>query len=350
MDKGNNARARVGTAGRAHRWRITLALAALLVPLLAACGPAWTTPVTTVKPTSAASYPHPEYLADTGWLADRLNDRSIRIVDLSPLEDYERGHLPGAVHVWWQDLMEVHNGTYGMLIDPAGRKRVFEAAGIAEGMTVVAYDDAGGRYAARFLWTLLYTDYAAGRLLDGGIAIWQAEGRTITRDVPTVAAAQLPDRAPHEKYLINGEDLLRDLGQPGLAVVDTRTLAEGRETWSGELRFGRIPGARSIPWDRNLAQKNTAIVRDPSELDRVYSGQSLTRDQQIVVYGLTGVDATHTFWMLRVLGYTNVRLYDGSWAEWGANAPNTPYTIEPLAVGAAPEDAPTARGAHPSAP
>lgn len=321
---------------------LILALAALLMPLLAACGPTTNGPVTTVKPTGADGYPHPDYLADTSWLNDRLGDRFIRIVDLSPLEDYERGHLPGAVHVWWQDLVEVNNGTYGMLVAPAGRKRVFEAAGIEEGMTVVAYDNTGGRYAARFLWTLLYTDYASGRLLNGGYATWQAEGRPTTRDVPTITPSRLTDRATKEEYLIDGEDLLRDLGQQGFAVVDTRTLAEGRETWSGGLRFGRIPGARSIPWDRNLAQKNTAIVRDPAELDRVYSGQALAKDQPIAVYGLTGGDAAHTFWMLRVLGYKNVRLYDGSWAEWGANVPNTPYTVEPLAVGTAPQEAPVA--------
>ncbi len=341
----NGGERRAHPAGRRRataRSLLTLTIAALLLPLLAACGPATNTPITTVKPTGADSYPQPQYLADTSWLDDRLGDRFIRIVDLSPLEDYERGHLPGAIHVWWQDLIEVNNGTYGMLVDPAGRKRVFEAAGIEEGMTVVAYDNVGGRYAARFLWALLYTDYAAGRLLNGGYATWQAEGRPTTRDVPSIAPSRLPDRAPKEGYLINGEDLLRDLGRQGFAVVDTRTLAEGKETWSGGLRFGRIPGARSIPWDRNLAQKNTAIVRDPAELERVYSGQALSRDQQIAVYGLTGGDAAHTFWMLRVLGYTNVRLYDGSWAEWGANTPNTPYIVEPLAVGDAPQEVPPA--------
>jgi thiosulfate/3-mercaptopyruvate sulfurtransferase len=317
---------------------LLLALVALLLPLLAACGRTTDTPATTVKPTGAEGYPHPEYLADTSWLNDRLGDRFIRVVDLSPQQDYERGHIPGAVHVWWQDLVEVNNGTYGMLVDPASRKRVFEAAGIEEGMTVVAYDNAGGRYAARFLWTLLYTDYAAGRLLNGGYATWQAEGRPTTRDVPTIPHSHLQDRPTKDEYLINGDDLLHNLGQQGFAVVDTRTLAEGKETWSGGLRFGRIPGARSIPWDRNLAQKNTAIVRDPAELDRVYSGQALSKDQQIAVYGLTGGDAAHTFWMLRVLGYTNVRLYDGAWAQWGANVPNTPYTVEPLAVGDAPQD------------
>ena len=311
-----------------------LILLALLLPLLAACGRTSNEPTTTLKPYPAAQYPRPEFLADTAWLAERVNDPFTRIIDLSPLEEYERGHLPGAIHVWWQDLIEVNNTTYGMLVDPASRKRVFEQAGIDNTTTVVAYDNVGGRYAARFLWALLYADYAAGRLLNGGIATWRAEGRAITRDVPTIQPSRLPNIPPNEKILINGEDLLAGLGQNSLALVDTRTLTEGRETWDRQLRFGRIPGARSIPWDRNLIQKNTAIVRDPSELGRVYESQSLGRDQPIVVYGLTGADAAHTFWMLRVLSYTNVRLYDGAWAEWGANRPGTPYQIEPLAVGA----------------
>ena len=314
-----------------------LAIAALLLPLLAACGTTRELPSNTVKPVPATQYQHPELLADTDWLAARLNDPFVRVVDLSPLEDYERGHLPGAVHVWWQDLVEVNNNTYGMLVDPATRKRVFEQAGIENGMTVVAYDDAGGRYAARFLWTLLYANIAAGRLLNGGIDIWRAEGRPITRTVPDIKPTHLADAAPNEAVLINGTDLQKNLGQPGFVAIDTRTLAEGRETWNGFLRFGRIPGARSIPWDRNLGQKNTAVVREPGELNRVYEGQAVQRDQTIAVYGLTGVDAAHTFWIMRVLGYDKVRLYDGSWAEWGANVPGTPYDVEPLAVGADPE-------------
>lgn len=327
---------------RAPRGRqlVSPLLAALIVlPLLAACGPTRVEPTTTLKPRPSSEYPQPELLADSEWLAARLNDPFTRIVDLSPLEEYNRGHLPGAVHVWWQDLIEVNNSTYGMLVDPASRKRVFEQAGIDNTVTVVAYDNAGGRYAARFLWALLYADYAAGRLLNGGLANWRAEGRPITRDVPTIAPSRLPDVAPQEQFLTNGEDIVAGLGQNNLAMIDTRTLAEGRETWAGQLRIGRIPGARSIPWDRNLIQKNTAIVRDPAELTRVYESQALARDQPIVVYGLIGADAAHTFWILRVLGYTNVRLYDGAWAEWGLSRPGTPYQVEPLAVGNDPEPA-----------
>lgn len=317
------------------------ALLALLLPLLVACSNGPTAPTITVAPIPADQYPRPELLADTGWLADRLADRNIRVVDLSPLADYERGHIPGAVHVWWQDLVEIHNVTYGMLVDPASRRRVLERAGIEYQMSVVAYDNAGGRYAARFLWVLEYTNYASGRLLNGGYAQWKAEGRPTTRDVPEFGVSRLPDNVPtNEGALYNGTDLLAHLGQQGFAVVDTRTLGEGQETWGGRLRFGRIPGARSIPWDRNLAQKNTAIVREPPDLLRVYESQDLNRDQEIIVYGLTGVDAAHTFWMLRVLGFNKAKLYDGAWAEWGATRNVARFPVEPLAVGLGPDRSP----------
>jgi thiosulfate/3-mercaptopyruvate sulfurtransferase len=324
-----------------RRLAVGVALLALLLPLLVACSSEPTAPTNTVKPIPADQYPHPELLADTGWLAERLSDRNIRIVDLSPLEDYEKGHIPGAVHVWWQDLMEVNNLTYGMLVDPAGRKRVLERAGIEYQTSVVAYDNDGGRYAARFLWVLTYTNYASGRLLNGGYAQWQAEGRPTTQDVPQITPSQLPDNVPtNENALYNGNDLVSRLGQQGLAVVDTRTAAEGQETWDGRLRFGRIPGARSIPWDRNLGQKNTAIVREPPDLLRVYESQELSHDQEIIVYGLTGVDAAHTYWMLRVLGFDKVRLYDGAWAEWGAERNAATFPVEPLAVGDDPQPRP----------
>jgi thiosulfate/3-mercaptopyruvate sulfurtransferase len=326
------------------KYRLAVAaIAIILLPLLVACSGGPTAPTNMVQPIPADQYPRPELLADTGWLVARLGDRNIRIVDLSPLADYERGHIPGAVHVWWQDLVEIHNPTYGMLVDPAGRKRVLERAGIEYQMSVVAYDNAGGRYAARFLWVLAYTNYASGRLLNGGYAQWQVEGRPTTRDVPQLAPSRLPDNVPtNEDTLYNGEDLLARLGQQGLAVVDTRTDVEGAETWGGRLRFGRIPGARSIPWNRNLAQKNTAIVREPPDLLRVYESQDLKRDQEIIVYGLTGVDAAHTFWMLRVLGFNRAKLYDGAWAEWGAERNAAMYPVEPLAVGDDPRPRPAA--------
>src|SRR4051794_10375715 len=96
-----------------------LAAVGLLLPLLAACTSASNVNSNTVKPVPATQYQQPELLADTAWLAERLNDPFVRVIDLSPLADYERGHLPGAVHVWWQDLVEINNQTYGMLVDPA---------------------------------------------------------------------------------------------------------------------------------------------------------------------------------------------------------------------------------------
>jgi thiosulfate/3-mercaptopyruvate sulfurtransferase len=335
----------------AQRGTALLVALLLLLPVLASCSSSKApAPTITVKPVPAAQYPHPELLADTSWLAANLDNPDVRIVDLSSLADYERGHIPNAVHVWWQDLVETNNNTYGMLIDPASRKRVLEQAGIGLGMTVVAYDDAGGRYAARLLWTLMYTDYASGQLLNGGIGAWRTEGRPTTRAAPRFAPSQLPaNHATKEDVLYNGNDLLAHLDDSSLKVVDNRSPDEVRDTWNDHLLIGRIPGARYVPWERNLGQKGTAIVRDPTELAHIYDSESLGHADQVIVYGLTGVDAAYTFWIMRVLGYTNVKLYDGSWAQWGANLPTSPFRthIEPPAVGAIPGVLPdTAKSTH----
>ena len=258
-----------GAGGRRHaatRPLLVLAIAALLLPLLAACGPAAKIPATTVKPTGADNYPHPEYLADTGWLADRLGDRFIRIVDLSPLEEYERGHLPGAVHVWWQDLIEVNNGTYGMLVDPAGRKRVFEAAGIEEG------DDGRRlRQRRRALRRPLPLDPPLHRL---------RRRATPQRRLCDLAGGGSPDDARR----VRRSPLPPPGSRPARGIPDQRRRSPARSRGAG-LRGDRYahPRGRAAdlvrrvalrahprraldPWDRNLAQKNTAIVRDPAEL------------------------------------------------------------------------------------
>ncbi len=321
------------TRGRRRATAICAVLLVLL-PILAGCGAA-RPPTLTVKPVPAERYPRPDLLADTAWLAGRLDDPRLRVVDLSPIADYRRGHIPNAVHVWWQDLIEIHNDTYGMLVGAERLREVLSRAGIEPGMTVVAYDNQSGRYAARFLWVLAFTGYADGRLLNGGIATWRTEGLPVTREAPRITPTTLPDRPAIHELLYNNDDLLARLGERGLGIVDARTSAEAQVTWDGRLRVGRIPGARGIPWQRNLGQVGTAVVREPGELALVYENQGLRRDMEIVVYGLTGVDAAHTFWTLRVLGYERVRLYDGSWVEWGAADPRR-FPVEPLAVGAAP--------------
>jgi len=172
-------------------------------------------------------------------LRERLGDPALRLFDLSDLPGYRDGHLPGARHFWWQDLIELHNPIYGMLLGPDGRQELMRDTGIRPDSTVVSYDRAGGVYAARLIWVLRYMGFTDAHLLVGGPQGWQASGGELTNaEAPSPSPGGIGD-VRDEAININAADLLNRLDEPGLAILDTRTRAELDETWHDQLRVGR---------------------------------------------------------------------------------------------------------------
>ncbi|MFB0835507.1 sulfurtransferase [Arthrobacter halodurans] len=277
-----------------------------------------------------SSYAHPERLVSTAWLAERLGEDGLVVVESD--EDillYETGHIPGAVKIdWHTDLNDDVTRDY---IQGRRFADLMGAKGISPDTTVVIYGDKSNWWAAYALWVFTLFGHADVRLLDGGRDKWIAEGRELTRAKPSPAAVEYPvrerDDAPIRAFL---PDVLAHFGKP---LIDVRSPEEysGERTHmpaypeEGALRGGHIPTAASVPWARAAAADGTFRTR--AELEDIYLGDAgLRPGDDVVAYCRIGERSSHTWFVLRyLLGFETVRNYDGSWTEWG-NAVRVPIT------------------------
>ncbi len=273
-------------------------------------------------------YAHPVRLVTTAWLDEWLSDDRLVVVESD--EDvllYEIGHIPGSVKVDWHlDLNDPVTRDY---VNPTAFADLMSRKGISRDTTVVIYGDKSNWWAAYALWVFTLFGHPDVRLLDGGRAKWVAEGREMTTETAPYARTEYPVVAREDGAIrAFKDDVLGHLGKP---LVDVRSPGE----YSGELlhmpdypqegavRGGHIPGARSVPWARAAADDGT--FRSRRELAEIYEGEAgLSVEDEVVAYCRIGERSSHTWFVLtNLLGYPNVRNYDGSWTEWG-NAVRVP--------------------------
>ncbi|MFQ5795806.1 MAG: sulfurtransferase [Candidatus Bipolaricaulia bacterium] len=259
-------------------------------------------------------YPNADLLVSSEWLRARLSDPNVRIVDARGPLKYRAGHIPGAVNISDRD---VHTWTRGVarLVAPEEQiEAVFGRVGIDRDTTVVVYSDPDNLWAARLFWILELYGHPTVKILNGGIGAWQQAGGELTETVSEVSERTF-DAKPVSDRIITAAWLTDHLEDPGLRIVDARPMAEYLGQSSRARRDGRIPNAASRPWSEVL-DRDGHLARS-LDLQIRFEDADVDRNHTVVIYSQTGVEAAVDYLALRLLGYPDVRLYDGSWAEWG---------------------------------
>jgi thiosulfate/3-mercaptopyruvate sulfurtransferase len=272
-----------------------------------------------------AEYANPDALVDTDWVESHLDDPNVRIVEVD--EDttaYEKGHIPNSLA--WNWNTDLHAAVGRDYVDQEGLASLLQKAGVDTNTTLVLYGGNNNWFAAYAYWLLRYLGFGNVKLLDGGRKKWELESRQLTDEVPSLASTSIRVDQP-----VNGEfralrDLVLDRVQEGNAtLVDVRSPEEyrGEKLAPDHLPQeqaqvpGHIPGAANIPWAK--AANDDGSFKSADELRSLYEDAGITPDKQVIAYCRIGERSSHTWFALHeLLGYGDVKNYDGSWTEYGS--------------------------------
>ena len=260
-------------------------------------------------------------LVTTDWLAEHLGDAGLVVAEVDENPDlYDEGHIPGAIKLHWRD--DLQDPVERDLVEKDAFEQLMGSRGISNESTLVLYGDKNNWFAAYAYWYVKIYGHQDVRILDGGRQKWIDESRELTTDEPQVSPATYAARERDETIRARRDAVREAIGRD--ALVDVRSPQE----YSGELiaapgyeqegaqRAGHIPTAQSIPWAQ--AVKDDGTFKSADDLRELYSTKGITADRAVTAYCRIGERSAHTWFVLReLLGYEDVRNYDGSWTEWG---------------------------------
>ena len=270
-----------------------------------------------------AEYANPDVVVSTEWVADNLDNPNVRLVEVDvDTEAYGSGHIPGAVGWNWTTQLEAQ--VQRDIPSHEDWQELLSASGISNDTKIVLYGDNNNWFATFAYWLARMFGHEDAVLVNGGRRKWELEGRPLVTDVPAVAHTDYQAGSLDEGRRALYDDVRQHIQQAGAALVDVRSPAE----FTGEIiappglpetaqRAGRIPGATNVPW-LSAVNEEDGTFKSADELREVYDGKGITADRDIVVYCRIGERSSHSWFVLsELLGYDQVRNYDGSWTEWG---------------------------------
>ena len=267
-------------------------------------------------------YTVPDVLVTTDWVAQHGNDTGVRVVEVDvDTTAYEQGHVPGALG--WNWTTQLCDTLVRDIIPQDKFEELMASAGIAPDTTVVLYGDNNNWFAAWALWQMKIYGHEDVRIMDGGRKKWLAEGRALSTDIPQVARAKYKAKAPDSSIRAFLPEVQEAMRRGSASLVDVRSPQE----FTGEIlappglpetcqRGGHIPGAKNVPWGKACNEDGTFKTMD--ELRHLYGGVGVTADRPVIAYCRIGERSSHTWFVLKyLLGFKDVKNYDGSWTEWG---------------------------------
>jgi thiosulfate/3-mercaptopyruvate sulfurtransferase len=274
-------------------------------------------------------YAHPGVLVDTRWVEENLRDSAnVRIaeVDYDPKSNYELGHIPGAVLFDWKQ--DINDPISRNVLTKQACEDLLRKAGVNDDTILILYGDFNNWFAAFALWVFKYYGYKDVRLMNGGRKKWLIEDRTMNKDIPQYSRGNFNASNADSSirvYLNYVKESLDNVKKDRAALVDVR----GPKEFTGEIlappeyptehaqRGGHIPGAKNIPWGQAV-NDNDGTFKSADELKKLYESKGITPEKEVIAYCRIGERSSHTWFVLKyLLGYPDVKNYDGSWTEWG---------------------------------
>jgi thiosulfate/3-mercaptopyruvate sulfurtransferase len=271
------------------------------------------------------TYAHPEVLIDTDTVSKNLNNKTIKIVevDYDPENAYRQGHLQDASLIWWK--RDINDPITRDIVNKSQFEELMSKNGITADSEVILYGDFNNWFAAFVFWIFKYYGHDKVKIMNGGRKKWELEKKQYTKDEPQIQRTKYVSQPSNEGVRAYLFDVRRALDKKDTTLVDVRSPKE----FTGEItappeypmehaqRGGHIPGANNIPW-ATAVNDTDGTFKAIDELKKVYESKGVTPDKDVICYCRIGERSSHTWFVLKyLLGYPQVRNYDGSWTEWG---------------------------------